>query len=1364
MVVAFKGGGYTSGGHRTGVTSGFVGLGEYLAKGSRGRQSGQAHRVVFFGSNFDAMDIEAAAEQMQAVAEGRPRVTKPVYHFGFSLAKDGKSGEPLEQLTAVQWEAVVDRTILEMGLESHQVAWVVHDDAGHQHVHVLANRVPVREGPTWRVGHDHYPLRRVARWTEQEFGLRIVANPNPRQRNRWTDREFRAVRQGRGRSRNPETEKDKEKKQGQGWATFWTDAYPMFRDAVSWHDLQRRLGKRGFSIRPSTYHDHGLVLEYSGGGRKALSKVHRELSGPRLADRFGETFVEYQARNMGQVVVEEAEKEPLTVDRLISHMEAHHAVWDEQEALREARFYPNGEEVVTQLMGSSSERLVRLDSKTLTTAYMIELEEEVFDRAKAAAESRIYGVPLETSLDLTPEHREAVEHALGDRRLALIQGPAGSGKTRIAAAIAESYQKAGFEVVGSSVTGKAAQGLGEATGLDARTLAAWNRSWKIRPDGADLPAHRVMLVDEASMLSLEELKVLLRESGRSGMKLILIGDERQLPPVGPGHPYPRFLKDFGAYYLSEVHRQKEEWMRRATRLLSEGKTTEALDAYLERDRVHWTENLDEARTSLVLHWFDDRRRHPEESSMLLAYRNSDAKAMNSQIRALRRGDGELAEGILIHGQEFAPGDRILFRRNDRRQVRSLESGAPVAVQNGTLGTVSKVEPNHMEVELDSGTEVVFDPAVYRDVVHGYAVTLHKAQGATVDRAYVLADRHLEANGFVTAATRQRRDLQIYVPKSQVESVTALKEAIQEWAKPDLIREHVEVVESKRKSGRGRGNEPDPEKLADLKKEMRSLFRKLHGFGSRLPTAPEMQSIEERLQHLRESSFLSRPLAGSKGWAAEQGDNRLLLRRMVEQADLYRHQRVASEALDASWHAREEDHREAVDRLAGLAPVRLLPEPPEVMPEEVAIHRLPESVEDVHRQGIRRLEKRLARYRKGARQRKAARDGDEIALRAYWERVAKHTERRLRTVVETVEKRDRLLQAQAATPEGEIDPWILKKIQMAQTEGLGSLETSLDRLTRLRPTARETLASLQSLVGDVVWERTGQLGPAKEMMRLVDQLRRLQDTQKDHLRITQSRRRREDPEHLRRLIEQRHRNIRTAAWDRLTQIYRGDPEIRLRKAEKIVAEEGAESLLHTLKQEPEVIGPLKGIFKTQARTAAWNLAETYGAYFQAVKNLGNLLEEQLAEDRHLKDLRRQLVSLPSREELLESLLETSKALSDSERALLPEAVRRQVELLETEYRDLETEAVRHLQMLTNVLGDVAGTLGRYGARRAVMSLTPAPLRRVLYAAESLQALRANAPKYLLGRFMPRPLRLGLQMVEAISRGVSREVQRDRGMSW
>ena len=107
-------------------------------------------------------------------------------------------------------------------------------------------------------------------------------------------------------------------------------------------------------------------------------------------------------------------------------------------------------------------------------------------------------------------------------------------------------------------------------------------------------------------------------------------------------------------------------------------------------------------------------------------------------------------------REFAPGDRIVFLENNR----------DLGVKNGMLGTVEAVEPHAIRVRLDG--KVADEPRTvnvpmndYQTVDHGYATTIHKNQGATVDRSFVLASGTMDRHLTYVAMTRHRDGVQLY---------------------------------------------------------------------------------------------------------------------------------------------------------------------------------------------------------------------------------------------------------------------------------------------------------------------------------------------------------------------------------------------------------------------------------------------------------------------------------------------------------------------------------------------------------------------------------------------------------------------------
>ena len=207
----------------------------------------------------------------------------------------------------------------------------------------------------------------------------------------------------------------------------------------------------------------------------------------------------------------------------------------------------------------------------------------------------------------------------------------------------------------------------------------------------------------------------------------------------------------GLVELTQVRRQKAGWAREATQHLASGRTGEALEAYQARGAIVAAVTHADAQKRLLAAWSKDRQAAPDESRLILAYTREAVGELNTQAREILKGEGRLAGGQMIQttrgAREFAAGDRILFLKNEKS----------LAVKNGTLGTVERIGTGALQVQLDGEdeTRIAVETKDYQDFDHGYASTVHKAQGATVDRTYVLASRYFDRHTSYVALSRHR---------------------------------------------------------------------------------------------------------------------------------------------------------------------------------------------------------------------------------------------------------------------------------------------------------------------------------------------------------------------------------------------------------------------------------------------------------------------------------------------------------------------------------------------------------------------------------------------------------------------------------
>jgi hypothetical protein len=786
-MIAFKGGRISAGGKRSGLGSGFGSLVAYLKEGKVGSPPNPERVAWVSYRNLDGIsDPMLAARLMRAYAEENPRVERPVYHVGLSLS-------PGEHLTPEQWNAAVDHVLARMGLAEHQAVVMAHGDTDREHLHIVVNRVG-DDGRAWDPKRDMVKAYEAVHEIEAEHGLRRTGEPALTQ----PDLSPGAHQEGRRTGQQPLADRVRQ------------EGGPDLARATSWRDLDERLAARGFRLE-SAERGSGVVVT-DGIRRASLSHVDRDLSGPKLAQRFGETFREYRVRDPKAPAIQApaglATAEPLPgrdlaeqAEALVERIQATRATFTEAD-LRRAAFYQKDSAAVVE-EALNLEDTVEIGREVggairYSTQGYLEAEANLFDSSARLAGHRylrLEEAAVARTIDrraphLSAEQREAVFHATADNDLAQIVGRAGAGKTTVARTIADAYREQGYEVRGAALAGKAAEGLEREAGIPSRTLASLERAWAEGREGLD--DRTVLVIDEAGMIDTRQLSRVLYSANRASSKVVLLGDPDQLKAIGAGDAYRGLLERYPSARLETVRRQDEPWQRSASEHLAEGRVTVALDAYDAAGRLHWQETKGEARADLVARYLTDRRESPEASQLIVAYRNDDTRRLNEAVRTERRAAGELGPGITVGGAEYAPGDRIAFLKNDHqgREVAGLDLGAKSAgVKNGTLGTVEQVETGRLVARLDDGRRVAFDPERYSSIAHGYAVTLHKSQGATVDRVYALADPYMDRNATYVALTRHREAVHLYADRETFGDREGLDKALSRASRKDLAQDY-----------------------------------------------------------------------------------------------------------------------------------------------------------------------------------------------------------------------------------------------------------------------------------------------------------------------------------------------------------------------------------------------------------------------------------------------------------------------------------------------------------------------------------------------------------------------------------------------
>ncbi len=412
--------------------------------------------------------------------------------------------------------------------------------------------------------------------------------------------------------------------------------------------------------------------------------------------------------------------DPRELDRIVDHVLGGSAVVPliGAGALHE-QAYATVEVLATeQAIAAAVERLIAAPGPTVPTADV--------DRAIRTKDDEIGHL-------LTPGQVDAVEAVCSSgRSVEVIVGVAGAGKTTALDAAASALEGDGYRVVGTSTSGQAARTLGDEAHIESRTIASL--LWRIDHGQIGLDDRTVVVIDEAAMTAGADLLRLITSVERARAKVVLVGDPRQLSSIGPGGAVASLLDRHPELLttLDRNVRQRDPAERAALAELRHGSVERAVDWYLTRGRTSLSSNRTEALAGMVHAWAADV--DAGHDTALLAWRRDDVRDLNRLARDLHRDQGRVSGRDLWApgGRPYAKGDQIVV-------LAPLPDHGLVTSERLTVTAVD-VRTTRIAAETKDGRSVVLDRRAIdvEHLDHGYAVTVHRAQGATYDRAHVLA--------------------------------------------------------------------------------------------------------------------------------------------------------------------------------------------------------------------------------------------------------------------------------------------------------------------------------------------------------------------------------------------------------------------------------------------------------------------------------------------------------------------------------------------------------------------------------------------------------------------------------------------------
>ncbi|MCR4623509.1 MAG: AAA family ATPase, partial [Alphaproteobacteria bacterium] len=289
----------------------------------------------------------------------------------------------------------------------------------------------------------------------------------------------------------------------------------------------------------------------------------------------------------------------------------------------------------------------------------------------------------------------------------------------------------------------------------------------------DLKSSDVIIVDEAGMVGTHDWHDILEFSNKIGAKVIAIGDDNQIKPISSGDCFRAALNSLDRVgHLDEIRRQNADWQKEASVEFSKLDTANALAIYEHHGKIHEMTDVKQIAEKFL-------EIEKIGSAAVLCTTKNECAEINSEIRNLKKANGELGENLFKIGEKsFAKNDQIMFTQNNKA----------FDVKNGETATVEKFENGILTVKSGE-IEKQIDTKSYDKIDHAYAITITKSQGKTYDNTIVVANPIMDAKNTYVAMTRHRENVDLFYRNSDFKDVKSLMSSLSKYHQKDLVQDY-----------------------------------------------------------------------------------------------------------------------------------------------------------------------------------------------------------------------------------------------------------------------------------------------------------------------------------------------------------------------------------------------------------------------------------------------------------------------------------------------------------------------------------------------------------------------------------------------
>ncbi len=424
--------------------------------------------------------------------------------------------------------------------------------------------------------------------------------------------------------------------------------------------------------------------------------------------------------------------------------------------------------------------LIALQDGRWTTRELREREQQMLtvagarsrEQAAPVSEATLRAARRETAREikapLSAEQREALRTITGEGGVSVLVGQAGTGKGVVISTAASAWRSEGYEVIGTAVAGATSERLAQDARLE-RAHTTDSLLAKVENEQVALDSKTVVVMDEAAMADTRRLSSLVETTSQSNSKLVLVGDQAQLPAIGAGGMFDAIQEKVPTAQLTDVHRAEQRWEREAWQQVRVGEPDKALAQYVQHGQLHLTDTREQAAEEMVAAWARDRQQNPGDRTVMLTdASNAELDRINQKAQEARDQNHELgADRVQIPEVPYSitAGDEVVF-------TKAMFVPGEQRVENGTRGTVlqanSKENALTIHAEGANSREVRVDTAEHQDLRLAYAQHVYKAQGLTVDRAHALIGGwQTDRERAYVAVSRSRERTDIYAAREDL---------------------------------------------------------------------------------------------------------------------------------------------------------------------------------------------------------------------------------------------------------------------------------------------------------------------------------------------------------------------------------------------------------------------------------------------------------------------------------------------------------------------------------------------------------------------------------------------------------------------